>query len=512
LTPELSWGDGTIFTLVGFSILAPVKAAFINPPYFPKFSRESRSPGVAKSGTLYYPMFLSYAAGTAEADGNEILLLDAPAMELDKEATLKKIKDFEPDLLICETSTPSILNDLEFAKAAKETIKKPVALMGTHASAEPMETMSLELSLDFCIIGEADCTIRNLIRHLRGDAPKNLSEIAGLAWRDSDGSINFQPERQKIQNLTELPWVSKTYRKHLYSCYKKYFYGANLNPLVVILAGRGCPYRCTYCVLPQTMNGHAYRKRDPKDVVNELEYIKANFDGLGEVFFEDDTFTADKDNVKAICEEILRRKLKITWSCNARADVPEDLLLLMKRAGCREMCVGFESADADVLNGIRKGLKQSGAIPFMKAAKKAGIFVHGCFTVGNLGDTKKTLEDTLQYAKKLSPNTAQFYPIMAYPGTAAYKEALESGALNSNDYKQWLDKDGYHRTTINRPGLSAQNLVDFCDRARREFYLRPKYLIHQSIMAILNKAERKRLFRGFGTFYKHLFRKHGEVN
>ncbi len=494
-----------------FLYYTSVKAAFVNPPFFPKFSRESRSPGVAKSGTLYYPMFLSYAAGAAEADGNEILLLDAPAMELDKEATLKKIKDFEPDLLICETSTPSILNDLEFVRAAKEATQKPVALMGTHASAEPLETLNLEPALDFCIIGEADYTIRNLIRHLRGDGAEKISEITGLAWRNSDGSIDFQPEGQKIQNLTELPWVSKIYRKHLYSCYKKYFYGANLNPLVVILAGRGCPYRCTYCVLPQTMSGHIYRKREPKDVADELEYIKANFEDLGEVFFEDDTFTADKENVKAICEEILKRNLKITWSCNARADVPKDLLLLMKSTGCREMCVGFESANAGVLNSIRKGLKQSGVAEFMKAAKKAGIFVHGCFMVGNVGDTKETLNDTLKYAKKLSPNTAQFYPIMAYPGTVAYKEALESGALNSNDYNQWLDKDGYHRTTISRPELSSQDLVDFCDKARRKFYLRPKYLIQQSVMAIFNKAERKRLLRGFKTFYKHLFRKHGEV-
>jgi radical SAM superfamily enzyme YgiQ (UPF0313 family) len=488
-----------------------MRAAFINPPYFPKFSRESRSPGVAKSGTLYYPIFLSYAAGTAEADGNEILLLDAPAMELSKEAVLEKLKEFKPELTVFGTSTPSIINDLQFAKTVKETLQKPVALMGTHASAEPLETLNLEPSIDFCITGEADYAIRNLIRYFRGDGAKKLSDIAGLAWRDSDGTTNFQPEEQKIQNLSELPWVSKTYHKHLYVCYKKYFYGANLNPLVVILAGRGCPYRCTYCVLPQTMNGHIYRKREPQDVVNELEYIKENFKELGEVFFEDDTFTADKENVKAICDEILKRNLKITWSCNARADVSLELLLLMKQAGCREMCVGFESANADVLNNVRKGLKQSGAMPFMENSKKAKILVHGCFMVGNLGDTKETLEETLKYAKKLSPSTAQFYPIMAYPGTIAYKEATESGALLCKDYNQWLDKDGYHRTTISRPGLSSQDLVDFCDHARREFYLRPKYLAKQAIMAIFSNRERKRLLRGFGTFYKHLFKKHGEV-
>jgi anaerobic magnesium-protoporphyrin IX monomethyl ester cyclase len=131
--------------------------------------------------------------------------------------------------------------------------------------------------------------------------------------------------------------------------------------------------------------------------------------------------------------------------------------------------------------------------------------------VGNPGDTQETLEMTLQYAKKLNPNTAQFYPIMAYPGTEAYREALDNGALESSDYNQWLDKDGFHRTTIRRGNLSSQNLVDFCDRARREFYLRPSYMFTQAKMALCNSRERYRVLRGFGTLVKHLFRKHGEL-
>jgi radical SAM superfamily enzyme YgiQ (UPF0313 family) len=204
--------------------------------------------------------------------------------------------------------------------------------------------------------------------------------------------------------------------------------------------------------------------------------------------------------------------LKITWSCNARADVPLELLKLMHKAGGREMCVGFESASPDVLKNIHKGVKSTDrAIQFTKDARKAGFLVHGCFMVGNPGDTPETLRMTLDYAKKLNPNTAQFYPIMAYPGTEAYKEALASGALESTDYNQWLDKDGFHRTTIHRENLSSQDLVDFCDKARREFYLRPSYIIRQGIMAIKNPRERYRVFRGFNTLIKHLFRKHGEL-
>ena len=197
-----------------------MRITFLNPPFHPMFSRESRSPCVTKSSTLYWPMFLSYAAGTVEADGNEIQLIDSPAMELDLPKTLDGIKKFDPALVICSTSTPSILNDLKVVHAIKDTLPNvKVAIMGTHATAEPLESMEMEPALDFVIIGEADYTCRNLARSLRGDGPA-IGTFPGLAYRKEDGTTDFQPEGPKIENLDELPWVSKVYRKHLYSCYK----------------------------------------------------------------------------------------------------------------------------------------------------------------------------------------------------------------------------------------------------------------------------------------------------
>ena len=487
-----------------------MKITFLNPPFHPMFSRESRSPCVTKSSTLYWPMFLAYAAGFTEADGNTIQIIDSPAMDMDLEATLRKTEEFGPDFLVLGVSTPSILNDLHVVHVLKERLGKPIAIMGTHATAEPVESLEMEDALDYCVIGEADATVRSLVRYLRGDGVKTLFEIPGIAWREG-GQIKRNPEGAKIEDLDAIPWVSKVYREHLYGCYKRYFYGANINPLIVILSGRGCPHRCTYCVVPQTITGHVYRKRSPKDVVDELVYIKENFAELGEVFFEVDTFTVDPRHVKGICEEILSRKLQITFSANARADVPEDILRLMKSAGLRELCVGFESASPEVLKSVKKGLKEGNAQKFMVAARKTGVLVHGCFMVGNPMDTQTTLQQTLTLAKDLNPNTAQFYPIMAYPGTEAYAEALASGALGSKDYAQWLDKDGHHRTTIHREGLSSQDLVDFCDRARREFYLRPGYIFKQGLMALTDRHERYRVLRGFGTLVQHLFKKHGET-
>lgn len=485
-----------------------MKVLFLNPPYFPMFSRESRSPCVTKSSTLYWPMFMAYAAGCVEEDGNEIQVIDSPAMDLDLEATIARAKEFGPALAVLNTSTPSINNDMRVGRALKEALGCRVAMMGTHATAEPIEILERESAIDYVISGEADYTARELVRHLRGDGPEEARKVLGISWRKGAEMVR-NPERPKIENLDALPWVSKVYRKHLFSCYKRYFYGANINPLIVILSGRGCPFRCTYCVIPQTLTGHTYRKRGIKDVVDEMAYIKAEFPDLGEIFFEDDTFTAHPTRTAELCQEILNRGLKVTWSANARADVKYEVLDVMKKAGCRELCVGFESSSLDVLKNVKKGLAGGMSEKFMDAANKAGILIHGCFMVGNLGDTKETLEGTLEMAKKLNPNTAQFYPIMAYPGTTAYDEARGRGELASENYDDWLDKDGQHNTTVIRKGLSSQELVDFCDRARREFYLRPAYIMKQAKMALTNSRERYRVLRGAGTLVKHLFKKHG---
>ncbi len=488
-----------------------MKVLFLNPPFHPLFSRESRSPSVTKSSTLYWPMFLAYCAGFVEADDNEIDLIDSPAMVLDLDQTITKIAEFGPELIVMNTSTPSILNDFKVAERIKTDLGTPVAIMGTHATAEAVESLEMCSAVDFVISGEAELPTQALVRSLRGDDVASIEEIPGISLRTSSG-IKKNPEGPKIEDINTIPWVSKVYVKFLKDCYRQYFYGANLNPLIVILSGRGCPFRCTYCVIPQTITGHTFRKRDPKDVVDEMEYIYQSFDEIGEIFFEDDTFTAEHKHVKSICEEIQKRPTKMTFSANARADVQGVLLDEMKAAGCRELCVGFESASKEVLKNVKKALKSGNSERFMADAKKSGILIHGCFMVGNPGDTPETLKQTLAFAKELSPNTAQFYPIMAYPGTKAYEQLKDDGRLTTTNYGEWLDNEGHHNTTVTTENLSSQDLVNFCDQARREFYLRPGYIITQGIMALKNPKERYRVFRGFGTLVKHLFRKHGDTD
>jgi anaerobic magnesium-protoporphyrin IX monomethyl ester cyclase len=478
----------------------------LNPPFFPMYSRESRSPAVAKSGTLYYPMWLAYATGYLEKAGHEVTLIDAPGAALDVSSVLTKVKAFQPQIAILDTSTPSIYNDVEIAVALKKEMPSLfVVLVGVHVSALPVETLELSDKIDAVAFGEYDATLVDLAGKLSaGGSDEQLKSVAGLAFKSQTGEIIKNESRGFIQDLDDLPLVSSVYKKHL--DISPYFYGHSRYPLIVLVTGRGCPFKCTYCVLPQTMQGHQYRKRSIASIVEEFRYIAENFPDAKEIMIEDDTLTADKNRCREFSQALIDAKLtRIPWSANSRADVDYETMRLMKKAGCRLFCVGFESGDQTILDNIKKGTNLEKIRIFIKDARKAGILIHGCFMVGNRGETHATLEKTLCFAKELSPDTAQFFPIMAYPGTSDYQYFTEKGWITTHDFRKWLTPDGLHSSVVSNPDLKYEELVAYCDRARREFYLQPKYIVAKMVQVITNPSEAKRLFKGLSTMLKYLF-------
>jgi len=176
----------------------------------------------------------------------------------------------------------------------------------------------------------------------------------------------------------------------------------------------------------------------------------------------------------------------------------------MKKAGCRLLCVGFESPEQSVLNAIDKKTNKEMQIEFMKNCRKIGILVNGCFIFGLLSDTKESMRKTLEFAKELNCDTAQFYPLMVYPGTQDYETAKKKGYLTTEDYSKWLTPDGQMTTTISRPDLTAEELIEFCNIARREFYLRPKYILGKLFQSILHPSEGLRTLKSARTFFKYL--------
>ena len=483
-----------------------MKIVTLNPPYFKMFSRASRSPGVTRSSTLYYPFFLAYATGVLEDDGFEVTLIDAPAEGLDRAATIERVKGIAPDLLICETSTPSINNDMEVVRDLKRNAGVPfVVAVGTHVSALPEEVLSEHEYLDAVARREYEYTVRALARRLASDGPgADLSAIEGISFR-KNGEVKHNPDRPPIEDLDALPFVSRVYKDHLRGHINTYFYGANLSPIVTILSGRGCPHKCAYCVYPQTMTGNVYRFRSVTNLVDELEFIVREFSEVREVFIEDDTLTVDRERARAISLEIIRRGIKLPWSVNSRADADYETMRLMHEAGCRLLCVGFESGSQKILDSLGKHINREVYFRFRDDATRAGLLIHGCFMYGNNGETQETMRETLELAKELDCESAQFYPIMVYPGTTAYDDFKAKGYIQAESYNDWLTEDGLHNCVVSLPSITKEELVDFSDLRRREFYLRPKYILSKLLQGLSNPREGKRLFRAGATLIKHLF-------
>lgn len=478
----------------------------LNPPFLPKFSRESRSPAVAKSGTLYYPMWLAYAAGYLEKAGHEVLFIDAAATGLSIQETVSRAKEFGPSLAVLDTSTPSIYSDIEIGIALKKAAPPLfVTLVGVHVSALPLETLAISSVIDAVAFGEYDATITDLAGKLAasGRNDEALRTVPGLAFRTSTGDTVKNAARPFIENLDDIPYVSAVYKKHL--DISPYFYAHSRYPLIVLVTARGCPFHCSYCVIPQTLMGHRYRKRSVASVVGEFKYIAENFPAVKEIMIEDDTLTADKLRCREFSEALISAgAATISWSANSRADVDYETLRVMRKAGCRLLCVGFESGDQRILDNIQKSMTLDKIRRFTKDVRRAGIMVHGCFMVGNRGETEETLETTLRFAKELSPDTAQFFPIMVYPGTSDYRYYLEKGWIITSDFRKWLTADGLHSSVVSRPALTYETLVVFCDRARWEFFLRWRYLFSKGFQVLTHPSEAKRIFKAGYTWFKYL--------
>lgn len=475
----------------------------LNAPYHPKFSRSQRSPAVIKSGVMYYPIWLAYATGVLEQEGFNVRLLDAPAEGYDLQYVLDFCEQFRPSLLVIDTSTPSIYNDIRVAEAIRERLGEIFVLMvGPHVTAQPVESLNAGGVVNAVARGEYDYTVRDVARALDGDG--DMSTVLGLTYKDQDGEIHANPDRPLILDLDSLPFVSEVYKRHLKV--ENYFYSITQYPEVAIITGRGCPYHCTYCVWPQTITGHGYRKRSIENVADEFEYVARELPQVKEIFIEDDTLTVDQRRSVALSKELIRRGNQLAFTANSRADITFETLDNLRQAGLRLVCVGFESGDQQVLDNIKKQIKVEQFYQFRDDARRAKVLVHGCFMAGNPGETPATLQKTLELAKRLNPDTAQFFPVMLYPGTEAYETAVNQGYLNTRDFDRWLTEDGLHRTLIEMPGLSATEITEWCDQARRSFYLRPRFIFSKLWEIVSRPKEIRRIFKASQTFFRYLFR------
>jgi radical SAM superfamily enzyme YgiQ (UPF0313 family) len=443
-----------------------------------------------RGGTLYYPVWLAYAAAVLETE-YEVKLADAPASNWSRTQVIEDIVKFRPDLIVVDTSFPSLNNDISVAEAIKQAYPSAeIVLVGPPAS-QFADTILESSGIDFVARWEYDFTLKAITRALqRGDG---FEHIKGISYK-KDGIIIHNPDRafSTSEELDEIPFVSKVYQKHLNI--RDYFLGNSLYPEVQIFTGRGCPFQCTFCSWPQTLMGRQYRLRSIASVLDELEWIEENLPEVKEVFFEDDTFTVDKKRVLAFIQEYRRRGLNITWACNSRVDLDYETMRAMKGVNCRLVIAGYESGDAGILRNIKKGITIEDIRRFACDARRAGLLVLGDFVIGLPGETKDTVEETRKLIKEVKPELLQVSVATPFPGTEFYAWARSHGYLLTDNPSEYLDEQGHQKAIISYPELSGVEMVETVDKILKDYYLSPAY-IPLAIRQVWRKNSKDELVR-----------------
>lgn len=465
------------------------KTLFLSPPSFDGFDGGAGSRYQAKREitSFWYPTWLAQPA--ALVPGSK--LVDAPPHGQTVEDVLKIAKDYE--LVIMHTSTPSLANDVKCAEAIKaQNPDVQIGFIGAHVAVLPEQTLRENKIIDFVCRHEFDYTCKEL-----ADG-KSWNQIKGLSYRDQNGNLHHTEDRELIHDWDAMLSVLPVYARDL--DITKYFIGYLLHPYVSFYTGRGCPAKCSFCLWPQTIGGHQYRTKSPEVVGREMEEAKAIFgDTVREYMFDDDTFTIDKHRAIAISEHM--KRLKLTWSCNARANLDYDTLKKLRDNGLRLLLVGFESGNQEILNNIKKGIKLEVAREFVKNCHKLGITIHGTFIIGLPVETRQTIEQTIRFACELSPHTIQVSIAAPYPGTELYQQAQTNGWFTNDSL---VASSGIQTSTLQYPHLSSEEIEDAVEQMYRRFYFRPKAILPIVREMLSDRQMLVRRLREGGEFFSYL--------
>jgi len=464
----------------------PLKTLFLNPPSFENFDggAGSRWPATREVESFWYPVWLAYPAGMLEG----ARLLDGPSHHVSGEETIKIAKDYE--FLVLFTSTPGFPGDILLARAIKQANPKiKIAFVGPHVTVLPEKSLRDCPEIDFICRKEFDYSV---VDYAKG---KPLADIPGVSFL-KDGKVVHNPDAPQIENLDALPHVTEIYKRDLNI--KNYNVPFLLHPYVSLYTTRGCPAQCTFCLWPQTLSGHPWRKRSTDDVAAEMAKAKQLWPDVKEFFFDDDTFNIQKARTIELCAKL--KPLGLTWSCTSRVTTDFETLKAMKEAGCRLLIVGYESGDQQILKNIKKGATVERARQFTKDCHKLGLVVHGDFILGLPGETHETINNTIAFAKELDVETIQVSVAHAYPGTELYDHVVKNGFILGDN--KMVDEGGHQLAQIQYPGLPADDIMSAVHRFYDEYYFRPKAVYRILRKAVFDSNDRKRLYKEAKSFLK----------
>ena len=435
-----------------------LKTLFLQAPSFDGFDGGAGSRYQAKREirSFWYPTWLAQPAALVENSK----LVDAPAHNLSLADILPLAKDF--DLVVVHTSAPSFASDTKTIDALKAVNPRMKAgLIGAKVAVDAEGSLRDAPCVDFVARNEFDFTIKDVADETPWD------RIAGLSYRNAAGAIVHNEDRAILEHMDDLPFVTPVYKRDLKI--ENYFIGYLKHPYISLYTGRGCKSRCTFCLWPQTVGGHRYRTRSVEHVVREIAWAKEAFPQVKEFFFDDDTFTDNLPRAEAIAKEL--GKLGVTWSCNAKANVPRSSLEVLRDNGLRLLLVGYESGNQQILHNIKKGMRVEVAERFTKDCHDLGVTIHGTFILGLPGETMDTIEETVRFANRINPHTIQVSLAAPYPGTFLYDQAIKNGWLDEA-HAELVDERGIQIAPLHYPHLSHEQIYDSLEDFYRRFYFR----------------------------------------
>ncbi|HMD24204.1 MAG TPA: hopanoid biosynthesis associated radical SAM protein HpnJ, partial [Streptosporangiaceae bacterium] len=424
-------------------------------------------------------------------------LVDAPpaGLTLDDVTSMAR----RHDLVVVHTSSPTFTGDVKVAEALKaENPSLLVGFVGPKVAVQPERSLRASAAIDFVAREEFDFTVAEVAEG------RPLASVDGISYRDASGQVVHNADREILEDMDRLPFVTPVYHRDLRP--EDYYIGYLLHPYVSLYTGRGCRSRCTFCLWPQTVGGHRYRTRSVGHVLEEAALVSRLFPQVKELFFDDDTFTDDRPRAEAIARGL--GKLGITWSCNAKANVPRDTLQVLRDNGLRLLLVGYESGNQQILINIKKGLRVDRARRFAADCRELGITVHGTFILGLPGETKETIQETIRFAREVNPHTLQVSVAAPYPGTELHRQAVENGWLpDDGDGATLVSERGTQLAALSYPHLGHTEILDSVDVFYKRFYFRAGKLAEMSAELLRRPSMTTRRLREGGEFVRFLNRR-----
>jgi radical SAM superfamily enzyme YgiQ (UPF0313 family) len=437
--------------------------------------RNARCDFVSLSGTQWYPLLLGYCGAWLEKCGYEVKLIDALVYNLDSETTKKSVVDYKPDWLVVYTGRLSEDSDIALADELTEKIGCETVIVGPYASILPKETLRKSKFVTRLVTGEFELPLQEVI-----EGRKN-SDISNLVFKRGNEIIQNQ-ERPYLTcaELDQIPFLSRFFKKHL-DIYR-YKTISEPYPFIDIMTGRGCKWGiCTFCLWVNSyIKGPLYNCRSINNVIEELQFITQELPEVKSVMLQDDTLPEER--AIEFSEAKLKAGIKIPWSCYARGNMSYETLKLMKKAGCLNLHVGFESADQGILKGIKKGVTKDIMTQFVVDAKRAGVRIHGDFAIGFPGETRESIKQTVDWACEIRPYTAQFQLMIPFPGTPFYTQLKEQGWIRGG--------------TPDYPQISKEELEAMTKKAYRKFYI--SFAFAQEVF----RHPYELLFSRLGTYFR----------